>query len=95
MLLLLRIWKGGWVWGYIALMLFVALWMTRLARPYVTIRKLVGLPYRAGREEHPAEPPASEEAIADHLSTLGVGQLVLVGYVIPGFVPWLMLFKPL
>jgi hypothetical protein len=75
-------------------MLFVALWMFRLARPYAKLRKLVGLPYRAGGEEHPAEPPASDEAVAEHLSTLGVGQLVLVGYVIPAFVLWLMFFKP-
>jgi hypothetical protein len=94
MLLLLEIWNRGWVWVSIALMLFVALWMFRLARPYAKLRKLVGLPYRAAGEEHPAEPPASDEAVAEHLSTLGVGQLILVGYIIPAFVLWLMFFKP-
>jgi hypothetical protein len=94
MLLLLRLWNRGWVWVAMALMLFVFLWMSRLARPYAKLRKLVGLPYRAGQSEHPAEPPASEEAVAEHLSTLGVGQFVAVGYVIPAFVLWLMFFKP-
>jgi hypothetical protein len=94
MLLLLRIWKRGWVWVSIALMLFAAIWMSRLAGPYATLRKLVGLPYGMGGDEHPAEPPASDEAVARHLSTLGVKQLVLVGYGIPAFVLWLMLFKP-
>jgi hypothetical protein len=94
MLILLRIWNRGWVWVAIALMLFVAIWMSRLARPYAKLRKLVGLPYRMGGDEHRAEPPASDEAVAEHLSTLGVGQFVLVGYVIPAFVLWLMFFKP-
>jgi hypothetical protein len=94
MLLLLRLWSRGWAWVSIALMLFVFLWMFRLSRPYVKLREMVGLPYFEGREEHPAEPPASEEAVADHISTLGVWQFVVVGYAIPAFVLWLMFFKP-
>jgi hypothetical protein len=94
MLVLLRIWNRGWIWVSIVLMLFVGLWMSRLAAPYATLRKLVGLPHRADGGEQAAEPPASDEAITEHLSTLGVGQLVLVGYVLPAFVLWLMFFKP-
>jgi hypothetical protein len=94
MLLLLRLWTRGWVWVSIALMLFVFLWMSRLARPYAKLRKMVGLAYREGQQEHPAEPPASEEAVAQYVSTLGVWQFVVVGYVIPAFVLWLMFFKP-
>lgn len=94
MVFLLRIWNRGWVWVAAALMLFVAFWMSRLARPYAKLRRLVGLPYRAGNVEHPAEPPASEEVVAQHLRTLGVAQFVIVGYVIPAFVLWLMFFQP-
>lgn len=94
MLVLLRLWNRGWVWIAVALMLFVFFWMVRLAGPYAKLRKLVGLPYREGNAEHPAEPPASEEAVAEHLSTLGVWQLVVVGYVVPAFVLWLMFFQP-
>lgn len=94
MLLLLRLWSRGWVWVSIALMLFVFLWMFHISRPYVKLRKMVGLPYFEGREEHPAEPPASEEEIAEHISTLGVWQFVAVGYVIPALVLWLMFLKP-
>jgi hypothetical protein len=94
MMFLLRLWSRGWVWVAVALMLFVFFWMVRLARPYATLRKLVGLPYREGNVEHPAEPRASDEAVAEHLSTLGVWQFVAVGYVIPAFVLWLMFFKP-
>jgi hypothetical protein len=94
MLLLLRLWARGWVWVSIALMLFVFIWMFRLARPYAKLRRMVGLPYFEGREEHPAEPADSEEAVAEHIRTLGVWQFVVVGYVVPAFVLWLMFFKP-
>jgi hypothetical protein len=75
-------------------MLFVFVWMFRLSGPYGTLRKMVGLPYFEGREEHPAEAPVSEEAVAEPIRTLDVGRFVVVGYVIPAFVLWLKFFKP-
>jgi hypothetical protein len=94
MVFLLRLWNRGWVWASIALMLFVFVWMFRISRPFMKLRKLVGLPYMEGRVDHPAEPPASDEAISEHIGTLGVTQFVVVGYVIPACVLWLMSFKP-
>jgi small-conductance mechanosensitive channel len=90
----LRLWSSGWVWVSIGLMLFVFLWMYRISRPYATLRRLVGLPYMKGNVPQAAEPPATDEAIVEHVSTLGPMQFVVVGYVVPAFVLWLMVFKP-
>jgi hypothetical protein len=67
-------------------------WMNE--RAYKILRKLVGLPYRQGSKEYPAEPPASTEEITAQLKQLNVNGLVIVGYVIPVIVLWLMIFQP-
>ena len=62
---------------------------------YKELRKLVGLPYMKGSKEFPAEEPASAEEIQGFIQTkLKVVELVIVGYVIPMIVLWLMMFKP-
>jgi hypothetical protein len=92
---LIRIWNKGWVWASIILMIFVFIWMVWMnERAYKTLRKLVGLSYRQGSKEYPAEPPAGAEEVAAQLKKLSVKGLVLVGYVIPTIVLWLMIFKP-
>jgi magnesium-transporting ATPase (P-type) len=91
----LQIWNKGWVWTSLLLMIFVFLWMVWMnEQAYKTLRKLVGLPYRQGSKEYPAEPPASAEEVALQLKKLSVKGLVIVGYVIPAIVLWLMIFKP-
>jgi hypothetical protein len=88
-------WNKGWVWTAIILMIFVFLWMVWMnERAYKTLRRLVGLPYRRGSKEYPAEPPASVEEVTAVLKKGNVTGLVLVGYVIPAIVLWLMIFKP-
>lgn len=92
---LLRIWNKGWVWTSLLLMIFVFIWMVWMnERAYKTLRKLVGLPYRQGSKEYQAEVPASAEEVAAQLKKLSVKGLVIVGYVIPSIVLWLMIFKP-
>jgi hypothetical protein len=92
---LLQIWNKGWVWLSLLLMIFVFIWMVWMnERAYKTLRKLVGLPYRQGSKEYPAEPPASMEEVTAQLKKLDVSGLVTVGYVIPAIVLWLMIFKP-
>lgn len=92
---LIRVWNKGWVWASIILMIFVFIWMVWMnERAYKTLRKLVGLPYRQGSKEYPAEPPASAEEVAAQLQKLNIKGLVIVGYVIPSIVLWLMIFKP-
>ena len=61
---------------------------------YMELRRLVGLPYRKGSKELPAEPPSSPEEVAALLKKTGVTGLVVIGYVIPAIVLWLMVFKP-
>lgn len=92
---LLRIWNKAWVWMSIILMIFVFIWMVWMnERQYKILRKLVGLPYRQGSKEYPAEPPASTEEITAQLKKMNVTGLIVVGYVLPAFVLWLMIFKP-
>jgi hypothetical protein len=92
---LLHIWNKGWVWISLILMIFVFIWMVRMnERSYKALRKLVGLPYRQGSREYPAQAPAGADQVAELLKKTRVTSLVLVGYGIPIFVLWLMIFKP-
>ena len=92
---LIKIWNKGWVWLSIILMVFVVFHMAvRNEKTYKTLRRLAGMPYMQGSKEFPAEPPASEEEIHAHIRKISVHELVVVGYVIPAIVLWLMVFKP-
>jgi hypothetical protein len=92
---LMQIWNKGWVWVSILLMVFVFIWMVWMnERAYKVLRKLVGLPYRQGSKEFPAMTPAGTEEVAGLLSKTRVTGLVIVGYIIPVVVLWLMIFKP-
>ena len=55
---------------------------------------MVGLPYMIGGKNFPAEPPAGQSEVEAHIKKLNVTDLVIVGYVIPMIVLWLMVFKP-
>jgi hypothetical protein len=91
----IHIWNKVWVWVSIILMVFVFIWMVGMnEQAYKTLRKLVGLPYRQGSKEYPAGPPASAEDVTAQLRKMNVTGLIVVGYVIPAFVLWLMIFKP-
>jgi hypothetical protein len=47
-----------------------------------------------GSKQLPAEPPSSPEEVAALLAKSSVTGLVVVGYIIPAIVLWLMIFKP-
>ena len=88
-------WNKGWVWLSIILMLFVFIWMVWMnERAYKILRKLVGLPYRQGSKEYPAETPSNPEQVVEILKKSSVTSLIVVGYGIPAMVLWLMVFKP-
>jgi len=90
-----KLWGQGWVWTSIVLMVIVVLQMGLMnEKRYKTLRKLVGLPYMQGNKDLPPEEPASQDEVEAHLKKLKVGELVIVGYVIPMIVLWLMMFKP-
>jgi hypothetical protein len=92
---LIHIWNKVWIWASIVLMLFVFIYMAAFNEThYKQLRRLVGLPYMKGGKELPAEPPSSQEDVAALLNKTGVTGLVVVGYIIPAFVLWLMIFKP-
>ncbi len=92
---LIHIWNRVWIWLSIILILFVAVWMGLVnEKQFKQLRRLVGLPYMQGKDEHPAAPPASAEEVAEFLKTINPWQWVLVGYGIPAVVLWLMIFKP-
>ena len=92
---LIHIWNRGYIWASIVLMLFVFIYMGIFNEThYKQLRRLVGLPYRKGSKELPAEPPSSLEEVSTLLKKTSVTGLVVVGYVVPAFVLWLMIFKP-
>jgi hypothetical protein len=92
---LIHIWNRGYIWASIVLMLFVFIYMAVFnERRYKQLRRLVGLPYMKGSKQLPAEPPSSPEEVAALLAKSSVTGLVVVGYIIPAIVLWLMVFKP-
>ena len=92
---LIRIWNKGYIWASIVLMLVVFGYMVMFnEKGYKTLRRLVGLPYMQGSKTLPAEEPASAEEVAAQLSKINLPALVIVGYVIPAIVLWMMVFKP-
>ncbi len=92
---LIHIWNRGYIWLSIVLMLFVFIYMAMFnENHYKQVRRLVGLPYMKGNKELPAEPPSSPEEVAEVLNKTSVTSMVVVGYVIPAIVLWLMIFKP-
>ncbi len=92
---MIHIWNRGWVWLSIILMLFVFRYMFWFdERSYKPLRKLVGLPYPSQGKWYPAEEPASPEEVAAFIKSINTVPLVIVGYGIPAFVLWLMIFKP-
>ena len=92
---MIHIWNRGYIWVSIVLMLFVAIYMAVfIVTHYMELRRLVGLPYRKGSKELPAEPPSSPEEVAALLKKTSVTGLVVIGYIIPAIVLWLMVFKP-
>jgi hypothetical protein len=92
---ILKLWNKGWIWISVILMVIVTVQMGLMnEKRYKILRKLVGLPYMQGNKEYPAESPASPQEVEAHIRKLKVGELVIVGYVIPMIVLWLMVFKP-
>jgi hypothetical protein len=92
---MIHIWNKVWIWASIVLMLFVLIYMAMFNETsYKQLRRLVGLPYMKGSKELPAEPPSSPEEVAALLKKTSVTGLVVIGYVIPAIVLWLMIFKP-
>jgi hypothetical protein len=92
---MIHIWNKIWIWASIVLMLFVFIYMAMFNETsYKQLRRLVGLPYMKRGKELPAEPPARPEEVAALLKKTSVTGLVVIGYVIPAIVLWLMVFKP-
>ncbi len=92
---LIKIWDKIWVWLSIVLMMFVFGWMAWFTeKAFKPLRRLVGLPYMVGGKHYPAEPPGTPEMIAEQIRKINTTQLIVVGYAIPMFVLWLMVFKP-
>ncbi len=85
----------GWIWAALVLLVVIYIGMHAYTfRFYTPIRKAAGLPYRDGKIDHPAEPPASEAEIATLIQAtrpdiLGGVTLALIAVIL-----WLMMFKP-
>jgi hypothetical protein len=92
---LIHIWNRGYIWLSIVLMLFVFIYMAMFNEThYKELRRLVGLPYMKGSKQLPAEPPSSPEEVTALIKKTSVSGLVVVGFIVPAIVLWLMIFKP-
>ena len=92
---MIHIWNRIYIWLSIVLMLFVFIYMAMYNETrYKELRRLVGLPYMKGNKQLPAKAPSSPEEVSALLKKTSVTSLVVVGYVIPAIVLWLMIFKP-
>ena len=92
---LIHIWDKVYIWLSIILLLFVAVWMGVVnEKQFKHLRRLVGLPYMKGNKQFPAEAPSSPEEVAALLKKINPTQWIVVGYGIPAFILWLMIFKP-
>ncbi len=92
---MIHIWNRGYIWLSIVLMLFVFIYMAMFNEThYKELRRLVGLPYMKGNKNLPAEPPSSPEEVAALLKKTSVSALVVIGFIVPAIVLWLMIFKP-
>lgn len=90
---ILKIWDKGWT--SIILMIIVFLYTILMNdKSYKHLRRMVGLPYMIRGDRFPAEEPASPAHVQAHIQKLKVGELVVIGYVIPMIVLWLMVFQP-
>ena len=92
---ILRLWNRGWIWASIVLMIIVFLYMAFMNdRRYKHLRRMVGMPYMIRGDKFPAEEPASQAEVEAHIRNMDLNGLVIMGYVIPVIVLWLMVFKP-
>lgn len=92
---ILKLWGKGWIWTSIVLMVIVLVQMGLMnEKRYKKLRKLTGSPYMRGNKQFSAEEPATLEEVHEHMRKLRVEELLVVGYVIPMIVLWLMVFKP-
>ena len=92
---ILKLWGKGWIWASIVLMFAVFFHMVFMNdKRYKHLRRMVGLPYMIGGKHFPAEEPASQADVEAYINKIKVTDLVIVGYVIPMIVLWLMVFKP-
>ena len=92
---IMKLWGKGWIWTSIVLMVIVFFRMVMMTETrYKILRKMLGMPYMQGVKEFPAEPASSQAEVEAHLKKMRVEELVVVGYIIPMLVLWLMVFKP-
>jgi small-conductance mechanosensitive channel len=92
---IMKLWNRGWIWASIVLMFAVFFHMMFMNdKRYKHLRRLVGLPYMIGGKHFDAEEPASHADVEAYIKQIKNTDLVIVGYVIPMIVLWLMVFKP-
>lgn len=92
---ILKLWNRGWIWASIVLMLIVFFYMVFMnEKRYKHLRRMVGLPYMIRGDKFPAEEPASQAEVEEHIRQLRVNEIAVIGLGIPILVLWLMVFKP-
>ena len=90
-------WGDVWIWLALGLLLGISVYMgVYTQRTYSPLRKALGLEYYQGMRDNPKPPeePLSDAEIREIASKITPTTVTIVGYVIPLFIIWLMIFKP-
>ena len=92
---LLQLWGEIWIWASIVLMLYVTVYMSIFNRKtYNVVRRMAGMDYMEGNKPAEAVDPAPVEEVTAFIQAIPIRGVVIVGYVIPVIVLWLMIFRP-
>ena len=92
---MMQLWGEIWIWASIVLMLFVTFYMTVFKRnTYDVVRKMAGMEYMEGNKIAEAVDPAPIEETTAFAQAIPTRGMLIVGYLIPVIVLWLMVFKP-
>jgi hypothetical protein len=90
----MNLWGKLYIWLSIVLLVLVVIYMAFFNQNrFNELRRLLGMPYRIVGKEMPAEAPAEATVVAGLLKKIRIMELISVGYIVPGLILWLMVFK--
>jgi len=88
-------WRTAWIWISLVLLVAVTAWMSYAAdRAYTPLKRAVGLAYREGLRIQPPRDPLRPEEIAEIVSDMRLGPVLLAGYGAIVLIIALMVLKP-
>ncbi|MCW5876286.1 MAG: DUF2269 family protein [Anaerolineales bacterium] len=90
-----RWWGSGWMWLSLLLLIGLTVWMVVMApRGYQTLRRLLGMPHRTGKEIFPAGKQSPWAEIEAQVAATRPREMLWIGLGGFSLILWLMVFKP-